>query len=141
LDLEINFNWKKIKFNWEAEWKDGIIKTFIKLLNNYFENEIKIKDLKVRSKPSLRQVYEKFRKKVDDILSKDFKNKAEEILKNIEDSSSYSEAVWVNHVILEINWKEINSNSYDRNVTIWNIKAILEWVLGEFYKNEFYKEN
>ena len=133
LDLEIKFNWEEIKFSWETEGKDGIVKTFSKLLNKYFEKEIKIKNLQVRSKPSLRQAYEKFYNKSKDILSEDFTKKAEEILKD-EEGFSYGEAIWVNQVVLEIDWKEIHSNSYDKNVTIWNIKAILEWVLGEFYK-------
>jgi hypothetical protein len=131
--LEIKFNWEEIKFSWETEGKDGIVKTFSKLLNKYFEKEIKIKDLQVRSKPTLRQAYEIFYNKSKDILSEDFSKKAEEILKD-EEGFSYWEAIWVNQVILEIDWKEIHSNSYDKNVTIWNIKAILEWVLGEFYK-------
>ncbi len=132
LDLEILLNWKTIKFSWKTDWKNGIIKTFVQLLNDYFWYEkIKVKDLQIKAKPSLRQVYEKFLEKTKNIISEDFKEKAEQILHEIQNESSYWEAVWVNQVILQIDSREIYSNSYDRNVTIWNIKAILEGVINE----------
>jgi len=81
----------------------------------------------------LKQEYEKFCKKLKDYnieVSDDFYKQATKIL---EDScvgdNCYSEAYGVNQVILDIDSKEIYSNSYDKNVTIGNIKAILEWVL------------
>jgi len=130
--LEIYLNGKDIKFEWETKWKDWIIKTFVDLLNKYFWYEkIKVKDLKVKAKPSLKQVYEKFEKRAKKYLTKDFIEKAKKILFDASWENSYSEAIWVSHVVLDINWKEIHSNSYDKNVTIGNIKAILEWVLWE----------
>jgi len=134
LYLEIKLNWKNIIFSWETEWKDWVIKTFTKLLNEYFgEEKVKVKDLIVKSKPSLKQEYEKFCNKLEKYnikVNENFYNDAEKILQSsFEEDNCYSEAYAVNQVILDIDWKEFYSNSYDKNVTIGNIKAILEWVL------------
>ncbi len=134
LNLEIELNWKIIKFNWETSWKDWIIKTFINLLNEYFKEEkVKVKDLRVKAKPGLAQEFEKFEKKIKEIwikLSDDFYKKAEQILSEEKDENNYSSAKAVSEVILEINWKEIYSRASDKNVTIANIKAILEGVIN-----------
>jgi len=133
LDLEIFLKWKKISFSWEVKWNNGIIKTFVDLLNKHFWKEIiKIKKLEIKSKPSIKQEYENFCEKIKKYnikLNKDFYEKSKEILEISDSSDEYSEAKAVSHIILEVSWKEVYSVASDKNVTIWNIKAILEWVI------------
>jgi len=133
LDIEIFLKWKNIKLSWKVEWKNWVIKTLVELLNKHFwEKRVIVKDLKVKAKASLVQEFEKFKQRINELqikLSDDFYKKAEEILKDSENKDSYAEAKSINHVILEVDGKEVYSNSYDKNVTIWNIKAILEGVI------------
>lgn len=134
LDLEIILKWKKISFIWETKDENWVINTFINLINKkIWKDRVKIKKIEIKSKTNLKQEYNNFCKKIEKYkikLSKDFYKKAEEILKSYNDIDDYSKAKSINHIILEIDWKEIYSVASDKNVTIWNVKAILEWVLN-----------
>jgi len=129
LDLEIFLNWKIIEFKWEIEWKNGIINTFIKLLNDKIDNKnIRIKDLQIKSKPDLKTEINYFRKRAWNLLSENFNKNMDSIVKDIENKPN-SESKAITQVILDIDWEEVYSISSDNNTTKSWIKAILEWVI------------
>ena len=129
LNLEIYLKWEKIVFNWKIEWNNSSINTFIKLINNSFwYNKVKIKDLKTKSKPNIITEINNFKKRTLNILSDNFNEKINEIIKDI-DEKPVSESKAITQVILEIDWEEIYSISSDNNTTNSWIKAILDWII------------
>ena len=129
LDLDINLKWKNIIFNGKVEWDNWVINTFIKLINNYFwEEKIKIKDLKIKSKPDIVTEINDFKERVWDILSENFNEKIDIILKEI-NKKPVSEAKAITQVVLEVDWKETFSICSDNNTTKSWIKAILDGII------------
>ncbi len=141
LNLEISLNWENITFSWETGGEDWVIKTFMESINKYlwWSDIVKVRDLKIKAKPSLKQECEEFLNRAWKYVSEDFIKKMNKILEEIEDKDNYSEQLATNQVILEINWEEVYSIASDKNVTIWNIKCILEWVLYEIVKRQIIK--
>ena len=130
--LSINVNGKEISFNWEVEWENWVINTFIDLINEkLWEDTVKIMDLNIRTKANLYDEIQKFRKRVWDVVSDKFNNKMN-ILENwLKWTEHSSEVEAIAEVDLEVRGQRVCSISSDHNTNKWVIKAILEWVLYE----------
>ena len=130
LDLELTLNWKEIKFNWEVEWDNGVINTFINLINqNIWTERVKIKDLVTKSKANLWQEIENFKHRVWDILSTDFNEKIDNFTQKLKHNNEYSQSIAISQVVLEVDWREVYSISSDHNTSRAEIKAILEGII------------
>lgn len=130
LEIIIKINWDTIELKWETAGKNWVVKTFVQLINDYLWSEVvKIKDITIKPKANIKQEYEKFKNRVNDILSDDFKQTTEKILKWISNEHKYSDAIAISQVVLDVNWEEITSIAWDKDIAIANIKAILEWVI------------
>lgn len=136
LEIIIRINWDTLELKWKADWANWVVKTFIQLINNYLWKDIvKVKDLSIKSKANIHQEYEKFKKRVSNILSDDFKITADKILEWTESSNKYSDATAISQIVLDIDGEEITSIAWDNNVSIANIKAILDWVIVHLVNN------
>lgn len=136
LDIVIRINGDTIELKGEAEGKSWIVKTFVQLLNNYiWKDVIEVKDILIKRKANIHQEFEKFKKRVGDILSEDFLEKSQQILDWIIDEDKYSDAKAISQVVLDIDWQEIHSIAWDKDITKANIKAILEWSVSYLVKN------
>lgn len=129
IDVAISINWERIEFKWNTDWENWVVKTFIQLLNLYlWKDIIEIQDLQVKSRADMLQEYRKFEKRASIHLSEDFRMRVKTILNWLEEED-WKSAVALSQVVLDINWNEINSISYDHNTTKSTIKSILEWAL------------
>lgn len=130
LELEISIKWKNITFNWKVEWDNGIINTFISLINDYFGYErVLINDLQIKSKVNLLDEINKFRDKIWTILSDDFNDNIDRLFSENSENTHHSETEAISQVVLEVDWNEVYSIISDFDTSKAWIKSILEWII------------
>ncbi len=137
--VNVNFTlfWEEINILWHGEEKQWFIDWIVAGLNEFlWDSIVDIDDIKIVTKPGLRQSIEKFYEDVSETtfkITEKFRSKVDDIIW-INWSWKYSKQMWVSHVKMVSSGKHLTSVETWSDVTENNIKAIIYWALPEIVK-------
>ncbi len=142
-DININWNhinikmmlwWEEIVIEWTWKWENGIVDATVQAINSYiWKDSVDVASIEVKNKASLTSLYDSFLEEVSQTsieLSQNFKERAMKVLWD-NNGSHWSEQVWVVHMTLKIDGKEVNIRAANQNIDSATVKAILYWAMGK----------
>ena len=133
VSVTITINWNTYTIKWCWEWNNGVIDWIINWINVFLWEEIvSVEWIKIVNKPSLNAEVNKFNfdaSKSGVELSREFKDKVNDILNNSSWNWYNSKQLWVSHVDSKV-WKKYISTVWTGyNVSKASIRAIIDWAL------------